>query len=79
MKGYAAELNGSAIFLTKDAQLDTALKNGCNIVRIEDDDGQTIIATPENGFLEDRPTLEETGTMTNPYAEALAMLEKGED
>ena len=66
MKGYAAEINGDAIFLTKDAQLDTALKNGCNIVRIEDDDGQTIIATPENGFLEDRPTLEETGTMTNP-------------
>lgn len=79
MKGYAAELNGSAIFLTKRAQLDTALKNGCNIVRIEDDDGQTIIATPENGFLEARPTLEETGTMTNPYAEALAMLEKGEE
>lgn len=79
MKGYAAEINGDAIFLTKDAQLDTALKNGCNIVRIEDDDGQTIIATPENGFLEDCPTLEETGTMTNPYAEALAMLEKGEN
>ena len=51
MKGYAAEINGDAIFLTKDAQLDTALKNGCNIVRIEDD----------------------------PYAEALAMLEKGEN
>ncbi len=79
MKGYAAEINGDAIFLTKDAQIDMALKNGCNIVRIEDDDGQTIIATPENGFLEDRPTLEDTGIMKNPYAEALAMLEKGED
>lgn len=78
MKGYAAELDGSAIFLTKDTQLDTALKNGCNIVRIEDDDGQIIIATPENGFLEDRPVLEETGTMSNPYAEALSMLEEGE-
>lgn len=79
MKGYAAELDGSAIFLTKNAQLDTALKNGCNIVRIEDDDGQTIIATPENGFLEDRPTLEETGTMINPYTETLSVLEKGEN
>lgn len=78
MKGYAAELDGSAIFLTKDTQLDAALKSGCNIVRIEDDDGQTIIATPENGFLEARPTLEETGTMTNPYVEALTTLEKGE-
>lgn len=79
MKGYAAEINGDAIFLTKDAQLDTALKNGCNIVRIEDNDEQTIIATPEHGFLETRPELEKTETMANPYAEALAMLEKGED
>ena len=68
MKGYAAEINGDAIFLTKDTQLDTALKNGCNIVRIEDDDGQTIIATPENGFLEDRPTLDSSNTFCTQHS-----------
>lgn len=77
MKGYVAEKDGSAIFLTKDAQLDMALEKGCNIVRVEDDDTQTVIATPEQGFLEERPSLEETRATTNPY-EVLATLEKGE-
>lgn len=78
MKGYVAEKDGSAIFLTKDVQLDMALEKGCNIVRVEDDDTQTVIATPEQGFLKERPSLEETRATTNPYAEVLATLEKGE-
>lgn len=79
MKGYVAEKDGSAIFLTKDTQLDMALEKGCNIVRVEDDDTQTVIATPEQGFLEERPSLEKTRATTNPYTKALATLEKGEN
>ena len=78
MKGYVAEKDGSAIFLTKDTQLDMALEKGCNIIKVEDNDTQTVIATPEQGFLEEHPLLEVTRATTNPFAEILATLEKGE-
>lgn len=78
MKGYIAEFEGTAIFLTKDEQMDMALKNGCIIMRVEDNDDKTIVATPECGYLKERPTLEDIETMTNPYVEILTSLEKGE-
>lgn len=78
MKGYIAKSDYGAMFLTKDSQFDTALKNGCNIIRVEDNDEQTVIATPELGFVEKRPTIEKSETMINPYAELLTLLEKGE-
>ena len=75
MKGYAARRDGSAIYVTKDKQIDEMLENGCDIVRVEDDDSVTVIATPKDGFLEERPILDaRTETMTNPYAEALSLL-----
>lgn len=75
MKGYAAEIDGCAIYLTKDSQIDEMLEKGCNIVRIEDDESMTTLATPEDGFFSERPSIEKKAkTMTNPYAEAMAVL-----
>lgn len=75
MKGYIAKKDGSAKFLSKDSQMDTALENGFDIVKVEDDGTETVIATPEKGFIVERPELEKKGTMENPYAKAMqAML-----
>lgn len=62
---YLAEKDGCGTFLTKDSQLDSFLLKGCNIVRIDEEGKETIVATPEEGFLEERPTLEFPQTMTN--------------
>lgn len=75
MKGYIAILDGNAQFLTKSEQMDNALKNGCSIAKVDDDGTETVIATPEKGFLFERPELEKTGTMSNPYAQALLSLQ----
>lgn len=75
MKGYIAKKDGTAKFLSKDAQMDSALERGCTIERVEDDGTETVIATPEDGFIGERPELEKKGTMENPYAKAMqAML-----
>lgn len=75
MKGYIAKKESFAQFLSKDSQMDTALKKGCTIYRVEDDGTEVAIATPEKGFLNGRPELEKIETMENPYAKAIqAML-----
>ena len=52
---YFAKLGNNGIYLTRDEQMEQFLENGASIYR--DENGtETLIATPEQGFLLDRPT-----------------------
>ncbi|BFK26953.1 MAG: hypothetical protein E6124_04160 [Blautia producta] len=77
MKRYIAAKDDNGIFLTKDEQFDKALTAGCVILEIEDGQPERVIATPTEGFLEERPTLENSERIEIPMAAMLAMM-KGE-
>lgn len=60
-----AKDGSSQIYLSKDTQMDTYLENGCNIYfENEDDQSETLIATPEDGFLTERPVFPKSETIT---------------
>lgn len=56
MKDYAAKApdGTTGTFLSVDTQMDHYLKYGWSIFQIEDGE-ETLIATPETGFLVERP------------------------
>lgn len=46
------------VYLSKTKQLDEYLKNGFSIYKFIDDENKQLIASPENGYLVDKPSLE---------------------
>lgn len=58
MESYFAEKDNYGIFLSRTEQLDTYLKNGFSIYRFSDDKGEELIASPEKGYLVEKPILE---------------------
>ena len=54
---YAAQSKDgmTQIYLTRDSQMDKHLENGFNIIAETDDGKEILIATPEKGFLVERP------------------------
>ena len=56
---YLAEWEGGNIFLSKDSDMDDYLAKGACIYAKEDllSDEKTLIATPEDGFVVERPTI----------------------
>lgn len=62
MYTYLAVKDGSGMFLSKSEQMDKALENGFDIYQVDDNDRRTLIATPQNGFLIERPVIENIGT-----------------
>lgn len=61
---YIAEKDGYATVLSRDEQFEEYLEKGCNIYSV-DGEKETLIATPEKGFLTEKPTLEETSQSSN--------------
>lgn len=59
MNGYIAELDGAAVFLSADAQIDKFLQKGWSIYKLENNN-KKLIATPGKGFVAPRPTIEST-------------------
>ena len=57
---YLANFGNSEIYLRRDTQMDKYLSMGASIFH-EDEDTQerTLIATPEDGFLVERPVFPE--------------------
>lgn len=49
----------SAIFLTIDTQMDMYLEKNCDIYQYDDNGKEKLIATPEDGFLIERPVFPE--------------------
>ena len=56
---YLAEWEGGNIFIAKDSDMDEYLAMGARIYAKEDilSDEKTLIATPEDGFLVERPVI----------------------
>lgn len=61
---YVAEKDGYATVLSRDEQFDEYLDKGCRIYSV-DGEKETLIATPEDGFLTEKPTLEKTSQSSN--------------
>lgn len=60
-----AKDGNSQVYLTKDAQMDVYLERNCNIYfENNDNETETLIATPEDGFLVERPVFPTTTTFT---------------
>lgn len=59
-KEYTARKNNEGTFIARDEQMDEFLQKGYQIVEIEGDK-ERVIATPEEGFLEPRPTIVKSG------------------
>lgn len=62
MYTYLAVKDGSGMFLSKSEQMDKALNNGFSIYQVDENDQKTLIATPQDGFLIERPVIENIST-----------------
>lgn len=58
MESYFAEKDSYGIYLSKTEQLDKYLKNGFSIYRFVDEKNKQLIASPEKGYLIEKPILE---------------------
>ena len=65
--------NDGSVYLSRDSQMEEYLGKGASIY-LEENDVETLIATPTEGFLIERPTFPETqsaaGPASNEYAVA---------
>jgi hypothetical protein len=73
MSLYLAKWNDGSVYLSRDSQMEEYLGKGASIY-LEENDVETLIATPTEGFLIERPTFPETqsaaGPASNEYAVA---------
>lgn len=53
--GYAARMDGTQVFLGNSSQMDEYLGKGASIYLIYNDWSEKLIATPEDGYLVDKP------------------------
>lgn len=59
MTKYLAQVGNTGIYLSKTEQMDKMLKNGCDIYKIDENGVKTLIATPGQGYLIQKPTIEQ--------------------
>lgn len=62
---YLAKWDDTSIYLSRDEQMEQYLEKGASIYR-EDGGAETLIATPEQGFLIERPNFPIAETSTRP-------------
>lgn len=70
MISYIAKWDDGSVYLARDEQMEMYLEKGASIYR-EENGTETLIATPSEGFLVDRPTFPETksaGPADSEYA-----------
>lgn len=60
---YAKRDDEVAIYLSKTVQLDLYLESGCSIYEDAENGNDILIATPDDGYLVDKPTIEVTQTI----------------
>ena len=68
---YLAKWSDGSTYLSEDTQMELYLKRGASIYR-EENGEETLIATPSQGFLVDRPTFPVSETYTPPEASEYA-------
>jgi len=62
MTKYLARKGNTGIFLSKTEQMDQFLAKGFDIYKLKDGE-EFLIATPDIGYLNERPEIEKTATI----------------
>lgn len=72
MSKYIAKIDKfNAIVLSRNEQLDEMLNNGYSIYYIDDNLNETIIASPDQGYIVEKPMLEEISQSSTSEIETL--------
>ena len=72
MSKYIAKIDElNAIVLSKNEQLDEMLNNGYSIYYIDDELNETIIASPDKGYIVEKPSLEQVSQSSTSEIESL--------
>lgn len=72
MPKYIAKIDElNAIVLSKNEQLDEMLNNGYSIYYIDDELNETIIASPDKGYIVEKPSLEQVSQSSTSEIESL--------
>lgn len=72
MSKYIAKIDKfNAIVLSRNEQLDEMLNNGYSIYYIDDNLNETIIASPDQGYIVEKPILEEISQSSTSEIETL--------
>lgn len=69
---YLAKWGDTSIYLSRDEQMEQYLEKGASIYR-EEGEVETLIATPEQGFLVDRPTFPTAESSQGPVESEYAI------
>jgi len=72
MISYIAKWEDGSVYLARDEQMEQYLDKGASIYRAEDE-VETLIATPEQGFLVDRPTFPTAESSQGPVESEYAI------
>lgn len=59
MASYFAKKGDAGIYLMASQQMDIMLAKGFDIYRKNDDGSENLIATPDEGYLNERPFIEQ--------------------
>lgn len=62
MVSYFAKKGNGIIYLSKSEQMDEMLAKGASIYSDNGDGSNTLIATPDEGYLSERPVIEQSAT-----------------
>lgn len=72
MPKYIAKIDeNNAIVLSRNEQLDEMLKKGHSIYYIDDELNETIIASPDKGYIVEKPSLEQVSQSSTSEIESL--------
>lgn len=72
MPKYIAKIDeNNAIVLSRNEQLDEMLKKGHSIYYIDDESNETIIASPDKGYIVEKPSLEQISQSSTSEIESL--------
>lgn len=72
MPKYIAKIDRlNAVVLSKNEQLDEMLNKGYSIYYIDDELNETIIASPDKGYIVEKPSLEQVSQSSTSEIESL--------
>lgn len=60
---YYARNDNVGVYLSKTEQMDQYLEKGCSIYEAIENGDDVLVATPEDGYLSEKPTIGYSGTV----------------
>ena len=76
---YMAKKNNTGIHIISTDGMFECLDKGMEIYEIDEDGNETLIATPENGFMKEIPMIENTASTGNEMMKILKIIIGAED